>query len=102
MSPRPFPFTRGGPSPRRRWPDPAAVANAGRDVHLVALDLARLTAPAAGRARVFDLGAGAAALGAGMRDREEALALADDAAALAARADRRRRSGLRARAAAGR
>ena len=83
-------------------PHPAAVANAGRDVDLVALDLARLPAAAASRARVLDLGAGPAALGAGMRDREEALALADDAAALAARAHRRRRSGLRARAAAGR
>ena len=70
-------------------PHAAAVAHARRDVHLVALDLARLAAAVAGRARVLDLGAGAAADAARLRDREEALRLGLDAAALAGRADRR-------------
>ena len=67
----------------------------------VALDLPRLARAVAGRARVLDLGAGAAALAARLRDREEPLRLRLDAAPLAAAADRRGGSGLRAGAVAG-
>ena len=48
-------------------PHAAAVAHAGRDVHPVALDLARAAAAVAGRAGVLDLRAGAAALAARLR-----------------------------------
>src|SRR5207253_145312 len=82
-------------------PHPAAVAHAGGDVHAVALDLARAAGAAAGRAGVLDLGPGAAALRARLRDREQALALRLDAPALAARAHGRRGAGLRARPVAG-
>ena len=83
--------------------DATAVADARWDVHAVALDLARLARAVAGRARVLDLGAGAAALRARLRDREEvAAALGDDAATLAARADGRARARLGAGPVAGR
>ena len=61
-------------------------------------------APAAlaGRARVLDDGAGAAAPRARLRDREQALALGLDAPAVAPRADLRAGARLGARAAAGR
>src|SRR3954447_16879032 len=81
-------------------PDATAVLHAGRNVRAVALDLARLTGAVAGRARVLDLGPGAAALRAWLRDREEALALLLDAASVAARADGGRGARLRAAAAA--
>src|SRR5204863_7184318 len=79
----------------------AAVLHTGRDVDPVALDLLRLARPVAGRARLLDLRAGAAAPRARLRDREQPLPLRLDAAALAARADRRLRAGLGARAVAG-
>src|SRR5918999_4507742 len=49
-------------------PDAAALAHPGWDVHAVALDLARAAGAVAGRAGILDLGAGAAALAAGLRD----------------------------------
>src|SRR5438874_2559869 len=82
MSPRPEPFGRGGPSPRRRWTDPCWVPGGIR----IVVDHAAL----------------AAALGARLRDREGALALGVDPGALAARADVWRGARLGAAAAAGR
>ena len=82
-------------------PDPAAVVDAGRDPHPVALALHRQPGAAAGRARVLDHLAGAAALRARLADREEALALGVDPAPVAARAGDRHRPRLRAGAAAG-
>ncbi len=79
-----------------------AVADAARDVHAVALDLARSTGAVAGRAGLLDLRPSAAALPAGLGDREQPLRLGLDSAALAARADRRRGAGLGAGPAAGR
>ena len=76
-------------------------ATPGLDLHLVALRRALAAGAVAGRARVLDHGAVAAAARARLREREEALALGDDAAAVALRADPRRRPGLGARAAAG-
>ena len=76
--------------------DPAALADAGRDVDAVALDRPRAALAAAGRARVLDDRAGAAAARARLGDREQALTLALDPAAVAARADDRRRARLRA------
>src|SRR5882724_7914538 len=67
-------------------PHARAVLDAGRDVDPVALDGAHRAAALAGRARVVDDGAGPAALRARLGDREQALALALDAAPLAARA----------------
>src|SRR4051794_30100842 len=78
-----------------------AVPHSRGHVRSVALHLARLPRAVAGRARVLDLGPGAAALGARLGDREEALTLLLDPAALAARADRGRGARLRARAVAG-
>src|SRR6185437_14507184 len=83
-------------------PHAAAVLHARRDVHAVALHLHGLAAPLARRAGILDLGAGAAALGARLGDREQPLALRLDAAALAARAHRRARARLGARAVTGR
>src|SRR5918996_4533997 len=107
MSPRPRPVSFGGALPARPAaapvppgspePDAAAVPHAGRDVHAVALDLARAAAPLAGRAGVLDLGPRAPALAAGLGDREQPLRLRLEAAALAARADGRRGARLRAR-----
>src|SRR5439155_20287929 len=82
-------------------PHAAAVLHPCRDVGPVALDLLRLPQAMAGRARLLDLRAGAAALRARLRDREQALALRLDAAALAARADRGLRAGLGTGAVAG-
>src|SRR4051794_23183232 len=83
-------------------PDPAAVVDAGRDVDSIALGLLRDTAARAGRAGIVDDAALSTALRAGLRDREEALALRGDSSALAARADPRRGAALRAAAVAGR
>ena len=83
-------------------PDPAALADPGRDVGPHPPDRALGTGALAGRARVVDHRAGAMAVGAGLRHREDALALSLDAAALADRADARRGAGLGARAVAGR
>src|SRR6187551_2169964 len=66
--------------------DPRSVLDPGRDVDLVALRLPGQAGAAAGGAGVLDDLPGAAALGAGLADREEALALRVDAAAFAARA----------------
>ena len=78
--------------------DAGAVADARRDPHLIGLGRAHAARAVAGRARVLDHGAGAAAALARLVDREEALALGRDAAALAHGADRRRgaRGGPRA------
>src|SRR5690606_38294110 len=83
-------------------PHPAAVADPGGDVDLVALDLLRLAAAAAGRAGVVDAGPRPAAGAARLRDREQPLRSGLDAAAVADRADRRARARLGARAVAGR
>ena len=56
-------------------PDPGAVVDPGGDLDAVALALHRQAGAAAGRARVLDDLAAAAALRAGLADREEALAL---------------------------
>src|SRR4029079_13844115 len=82
--------------------DARALAHAGRDVHPVALGRAHGAVAVAGLAGVLDDGAGAAAAAAGLGDREQPLALRLEAAALAPRADLRRRAGLRAGAVAGR
>src|SRR4029077_2525102 len=65
-------------------PDPGPVSDPGRDVDLVALGLLGQAGAAARRAGVLDDLAGPAALGAGLADREEALALGVDSAAFAA------------------
>ena len=85
-----------------RQPDPRALAHARGDVHLVVLDRLLLAGAMAGRARVLDDRARSVAARARLGDREEPLALGLDPAALALRADLRRRAGLGARAAAGR
>ena len=82
-------------------PDPRAVLDARRDVDAVLLELAQPALAGAGRARLLDHGARAAAARARAGDREQALALGLDAAALADRADDGRGAGPRARAAAG-
>src|SRR5206468_3868392 len=71
-----------------------AVLDAGRDVDPVALDGAHRTAALACRAGVVDDRPRAAALRARLGDREQPLALALDAATLAARAHARRRARL--------
>src|SRR5690348_9322117 len=73
----------------------------GGDVDPVALRLLRDPLAVAGRAGVVDHGALSAALGAGLGDREESLALGVDACALAARAGPRRGAGFGAAAVAG-
>ena len=70
-------------------PHARALAHAGGDVHAVLLDRAHRARALAGRARVLDDRPGAAAARARLGDREQALALGLDAAALAARADLR-------------
>src|SRR4051794_232200 len=82
--------------------DARALADAGGDVHAVALRRAHGALAVAGRARVLDDGARAVAAGARLRDREEALALRLEAAALAARADLRLGARPRAGPVAGR
>src|SRR4029077_945566 len=83
-------------------PDPRPVLDPRRDPHLVALGLPGEAGAAAGRAGVLDDLPGAAALRAGLADREEALTLGVDAAAFAARAGDRAGAGLGTAAAAGR
>ena len=85
-----------------RQSHPTAVADAAQDIHAVALDLARSPGAVAGRAGLLDLRTSAAALPAGLEDREQPLRFGLDPAALAARADRRRGARLGARPAAGR
>ena len=80
--------------------DAAALAHSRGDVDLVLLDRARGARALAGRARVVDDRAAALALRARLGDREEALPLRLDAAALAARAHLGRGAGLGAGAAA--
>src|SRR5581483_10820374 len=77
-----------------------SVGGAGRDLHRVPLRTALAARAVAGRARILDHGAVPPAPRAGLREREEALTLGDDAAAAALRADLRSGAGLRARAAA--
>src|SRR6266508_1144996 len=71
-----------------------AVLDAGRDLHRVALRPALAAGPEAARARLLDHGAAAVAAGTRLREPEEALALDGHTAALALRADLRRRAGL--------
>src|SRR6266508_564117 len=71
------------------------VLDAGRDRQRVALRPALAAGPAAARARLLDHGAAAVAAGTRLREPEEALALDGHAAALALRANLRRRAGLR-------
>ena len=73
-------------------PDPAAVVDSGGNVDPVALGLLGDPAAAAGRAGLLDHAAAPAALGAGLGDREEPLALGVDPASAAARADLAARS----------
>ena len=82
--------------------DLAALAHARGNVDAVALDGPLAALAVAGRAGVLDDRPGAAALRAGLGDREQALALDLDAAPAAARADDRRRARLGAGAGAGR
>src|SRR4029453_2884611 len=80
-------------------PDPGAVLDAGRNLHRVALRSALAPGSTAARARIFDHGAVPAAAWAGLREREEPLALRDHSAATALGTDLRRRAGLRTRSA---
>src|SRR5204862_5136693 len=80
--------------------DARAVLDARLDLHTVGLDPPLSAAAVALRAGLLDHGAVAAAARARLREREQALALGLDAAAVALRADHRRGTGLRARAAA--
>ena len=82
--------------------DARALLDARRDVDAVALERAHRPRAVAGRAGILDHGARAAAARAGLGDREHALALGLDPAALAAWADLRRGAGLRAGPVAGR
>src|SRR6185436_11331482 len=83
-------------------PDPRALLDAGGDVDLVLLEVAHPALAVAGVAGMLDDRPRAAALVARAGDREQALALGLDAAAVADRADDRRRARLGAGAAAGR
>src|SRR6266536_6094551 len=74
--------------------------DAGLDLDGVRLDPPLPAGAAAVGARLLDHGAVAAAARAGLREREEALALGPDAAAVALGADHGSRAGLRAGAAA--
>src|SRR5262249_54254667 len=81
--------------------DPSAVLRARGDLDRVALRPPLAACTAAGWARVLDDRPVPAAAGARLREREEALALGNDATAAADRADRGRGARLGARAAAG-
>src|SRR5712692_2081079 len=81
-------------------PDPRPVLHARRNLDGVALRPPLAAGTAAARARVFDHRAVAAAARARLREPEQALALGDDAAAVALGADLRRRARLRPGAAA--
>src|SRR4051794_38542022 len=83
-------------------PDAGAVLDPCRDVHLVALGLLREAGARADGAGVLDDLSLATALRAGLADREEALTLRVDAAALAARAGARAGPRFGAAAMAGR
>src|SRR4029077_15453733 len=81
---------------------PAPVVDSGRNIDPVALRLLGDPLASAGGTGVIDDLALAAAFGAGLRDREEALALGIDPGALAARTGSRRGARLGSAAAAGR
>src|SRR6185437_14367388 len=80
--------------------DLRAVLDAGRDLDRVALRAPLAARAAAVRARILDHGAVPAAARTRLRQGEEALALRDDAAAVALGTEDRRGPGLRARASA--
>src|SRR5581483_9388547 len=81
-------------------PDARAVLRPGRHLDLVALRRALAPRAAAVAARLLDDDAVAAAARAGLGQREQAVAVGDDARAVALRAGDRPRPGLRAGAAA--
>src|SRR5918995_6796743 len=99
VAPRPAPVSRLALAGQ---PDPAAVVDPGGDVDAIALGLLGDAAARGGRTRIIDHAALAAALGAGLGDREDPLALGIDPAPLAAGADARSRSRLRSGSRAGR
>src|SRR5262245_18800710 len=75
-------------------PDARAVLDAGRDLDGVSLETTLATGAVALVARLLDHGAVAAAARARLREGEQALALRDDAAAVADGTDHRRGAGL--------
>src|SRR3954469_14831744 len=87
--------------PLARDPDLGAVANPGGNLHPIALGLSAQAGAAAGRTGILDDLAAPAALGAGLADREEPLALPLDPAPAAAVADLGGGARLGAGAAAG-
>src|SRR6266516_798699 len=80
--------------------DPRAVPDPGGELDLVPLRPPLTTGAVAARTRILDHSSVPPAARAGLREREQALALGLDAAAAALGTDDRRRSGLRSRAAA--